>query len=161
MPVAHINVLKGHPRAALRRVIAEVSGAMSEILAAPKDRLEVWITEIDPELWGISGAPASDVLARQPRKEVEMPFVQMVLMEGRPIEQHHRIIAAISEILARELDVDKARIRIHIAPAKPDSWGIGRRSREHQPRRGNRRPGKDACRVTSRERATDVEADQS
>jgi 4-oxalocrotonate tautomerase family enzyme len=125
MPVAHINLLKGHPRPALRKLIGEVSNAMAEILSAPKDRLEVWITEIDPELWGIAGEPASDVLAREPRSKVEMPFVQMVLMEGRPIEQHHRIIAEISAIIARELDVDKARIRVHIASAKPDFWGIG------------------------------------
>src|SRR5271166_2812069 len=107
MPVAHINLLKGHPRAALRQLIGDVSEAMAEILAAPKDRLEVWITEVDPDLWGISGEPASDVLAREPRASVEMPFVQMVLMEGRPIEQHHRIIAALSEIIAEVLGLDK------------------------------------------------------
>ncbi len=125
MPVAHINVLQGHPRAVLRGVIAEVSEAMSEILIAPKDRLEVWITEIDPELWGIAGAPAAEVLKSTPRGQVEMPFVQMVLMEGRPKEQYHRIIAAITEILHRNLGTEKGRIRVHIASAQPDSWGIG------------------------------------
>ncbi|WP_298284897.1 tautomerase family protein [Acidocella sp.] len=125
MPVAHINLLKGHPRAVLRAVIAEISDAMAEILAAPKDRLEVWITEVDPELWGIAGATAAEALASAPRGQVEMPFVQMVLMEGRPKEQHHRIIAAITEILARNLGAEKSRIRVHIAPAQPDSWGIG------------------------------------
>jgi len=109
----------------LRQVIAEVSEAMSEILIAPKDRLEVWITEIDPELWGIAGTPADEVLKTTPRKQVEMPFVQMVLMEGRPKEQHHRIIAAISDILHRRLGTEKGRIRIHIANAQPDNWGIG------------------------------------
>ncbi len=125
MPVAHINLLKGHNRAVLRQLIGEVSEAMSQILAAPKDRLEVWITEIDPDLWGVSGEPASEVLAREPRGQVEMPFVEMVLMEGRPVEQHHRIIAAISEIIAGLLGVEQGRIRVHIANAKPDLWGIG------------------------------------
>ncbi len=125
MPVAHINLLQGHPRAVLRAVIAEVSEAMSNILAAPKDRLEVWITEVDLELWGIAGVPAAEALKTTPRPQVEMPFVQMVLMEGRPKEQHHRIIAAITEILHRNLGTEKARIRVHIANAQPDSWGIG------------------------------------
>jgi len=125
MPVAHINLLQGHPRAVLRSVIAEVSEAMSSILAAPKDRLEVWITEVDPELWGIAGVPAAEALKTTPRAQVEMPFVQMVLMEGRPKEQHHRIIGAITEILHRNLGTEKARIRVHIANAQPDGWGIG------------------------------------
>ncbi|MEZ5840559.1 MAG: tautomerase family protein [Hyphomicrobiales bacterium] len=125
MPVAHINVLKGHPREALRQVIVEVSDAMSRILEAPKDRLEVWITEIDPDLWGIAGEPASEVLAREPRASVEMPFVQMVLMQGRPKQQLHDVMAAITEILGRVLATDPSRIRVHIAPADPDGWGIG------------------------------------
>jgi 4-oxalocrotonate tautomerase family enzyme len=125
MPVAHINILQGHPRAVLRAVIAEVSAAMSGILGAPADRLEVWITEVDPELWGVAGVPAAEVLKTTPRAQVEMPFVQMVLMEGRPKEQHHRIIAAITEILHQRLGTEKGRIRVHIAPAQPDSWGIG------------------------------------
>jgi len=125
MPVAHINILQGHDRAVLRAVIAEVSDAMSGILGAPKDRLEVWITEVDPELWGIAGQTAAEVLKTTPRGQVEMPFVQMVLMDGRPMEQHHRIIAAITDILHRQLGTDKGRIRVHIDRAQPDSWGIG------------------------------------
>jgi 4-oxalocrotonate tautomerase family enzyme len=125
MPVAQINVLKGHPRAVLRQIIADVSAAMAEILAAPKDRLLVWITEIDPELWGIAGAPAAEILATTPRAQVEMPFVQMVLMQGRPKQQHHQAITAITDILHRHLGTEKQRIRVHIAPADPDSWGIG------------------------------------
>ena len=54
-----------------------------------------------------------------------MPFVQMVLMEGRPIDQHHRVIAAITDIIHHATGVEKGRIRIHIANAQPDSWGIG------------------------------------
>lgn len=125
MPVAHINILQGHPRAVLRTVIAEVSDVMSTVLGAPKDRLEVWITEVDPELWGIAGKTAAEVLETTPRAQVEMPFVQMALMEGRPKEQHHAIIAAITEILYRNLGTEKSRIRVHIVPVQPDGWGIG------------------------------------
>ena len=78
MPAAQINLLQGHPRDRLRQLIADVSDAMARILDAPKERLEVWVTEVDPELWGICGEPAREVLQRQPREQVEMPFVQMV-----------------------------------------------------------------------------------
>ena len=125
MPAAHVHVLHGHPRPALQQVIADISQAMADILGAPKERLEVWVTEIDPELWGISGEPASAVLERAPRGQVEMPFVQMVLLAGRPKEQHHALIAAITAIIERVLGTERGRVRIQIVEVAPDSWGIG------------------------------------
>ena len=125
MPVAHINVLTGHPRPVLQQLIAEVSDAFASIIAAPKERLEVWVTEVDPELWGVAGEPASTVLERAPRSEVEMPFVEMVLLEGRPKEQHHALIAEITAVIERVLGTAPGRVRMHIAEVSPDSWGIG------------------------------------
>jgi 4-oxalocrotonate tautomerase family enzyme len=125
MPAAHFNVLKGHSRDQLMRLIREASDAMARVLQAPKDRLEVWVTEIDPDLWGIHGEPASEALRSRSLAEVEMPFIQMVLMEGRPKEQLHAIIAELSEITARVLGCNKEVIRVHIASAQPDGWGIG------------------------------------
>jgi len=83
MPVAHINILQGHSKETLKNVIRDVSQVIVDVLSAPKDRLEVWVTEIDPDLWGIEGQPASEVLKVKPRGQVEMPYVEMVLMEGR------------------------------------------------------------------------------
>lgn len=125
MPAAHINILKGHERSQLRRLIVEVSDTLARILGAPRDRLEVWITEIDPELWGVSGVPAAEVLSHTPLPEAEMPFIQMVLLEGRPREQHHALIAEITEVVARVLGTRRERIRMHIAESRTDCWGIG------------------------------------
>ena len=125
MPVAHINVLQGHSKETLKNVIRDVSDVMIEVLAAPKDRLEVWVTEMDPDLWGIEGQPASEVLKTKPRGQVEMPYVEMVLMEGRPVEQHHQILAGVTDVLVKHLGTDRGRIRVHIANCKPDNWSIG------------------------------------
>ena len=125
MPVAHFNLLRGHPRAKLQQVVRETSDAMHTILVAPKDRLEVWITEVDPELWGIAGEPASELLISQSRSSVEMPFVQMALMEGRPASQMREIIEAVTAILVRVLGCERQRIRVYIAGVDPEKWGIG------------------------------------
>jgi 4-oxalocrotonate tautomerase family enzyme len=125
MPVANLHVLTGHPRENLKQWIRETSRTLAEILAAPKERLEVWVTEIDPDLWGICGDPASEVLTHTPRRNAEMPFIRMILMEGRSVEQFHRIIDELNAITARLMDVDPERIRIHIEHAHPDRWGIG------------------------------------
>lgn len=125
MPVANLHVLAGHPRENLKQWVRETSNALSDVLAAPMDRLEVWVSEIDPDLWGIGGIPASEVLQQTPRHDAEMPFIRMVLMEGRTVEQLHRVIAELNAITARLLAVDPERIRIYIAHAHPDRWGIG------------------------------------
>jgi 4-oxalocrotonate tautomerase family enzyme len=127
MPAANVHVLSGHSPASLKQLLAEISEVMVRVLGAPAERLEVWVTEVDPALWGIAGEPAADVLRRAPRGEVEMPFVQMVLLAGRPREQHHALIAEITAVIERVLGTAPGRTRIHIAEADPDSWGIGGR----------------------------------
>jgi len=127
VPAAHINLLQGHTRQELREVIIGVSDVMASVLGAPKDRLEVWITEHDPELFGVDGAPASDALVRRPRREVEIPLVLMTLLAGRPVEQHHALIAGITEVIEHVLGTPPGRTRIGITTVSPDSWGIGGR----------------------------------
>ncbi len=125
MPVANINLLKGHPREALREIIIGVSDAMSKILEAPEDRLFVWVTEHDHDCWGLSGVPASEALASGDRRNLEMPLVQMTLMEGRPKEQLHAIMAAVTAVVAEGAGCDPKKIRVHVASASPDGWSIG------------------------------------
>lgn len=125
MPVANLLVLAGHPREQLKNWVRETSRAVAEILEAPLDRLEIWVTEVDPELWGICGIPASEVLEAQSRRQSEMPLIKMVLLEGRSVAQHHRLIAELTAITARLLDVEQARIRMQIDQVQADRWGIG------------------------------------
>jgi 4-oxalocrotonate tautomerase family enzyme len=125
MPVAHINLLKGHSRSELKQIIIRVSEALAEILVAPKDRLLVWITEHDHHLFGLGGLTAEEALADGSLAELEMPFVQMVLMEGRPLEQFHSSISTVSRIIAEILGCDPKKVRVHIELGNPDRWGIG------------------------------------
>lgn len=125
MPVCNLNILRGHPKPALQSWVREASAVVAEVLAAPMDRLEVWVTEIDPDLWGIEGRPASEAFAAQPRRELEMPLIRMALLAGRSVEQHHRLIAALTEATGRVLDVRADRVRIQIDEVHPDRWGIG------------------------------------
>jgi 4-oxalocrotonate tautomerase family enzyme len=125
MPAAQIFLLKGHERTRLKNIIRETTDAMSQTLGAPKDRLMIWISEIDGDLWGLGGIPASELEANDERKAKEIPFVQMILMEGRPTEQLQKIMAQISEIIARNLEMDINQIRVRIALAQPELWSIG------------------------------------
>ena len=125
MPVANIHVLAGHPRPLLKQLVREASATLARVISAPADRLQVWITEIDPELYAIGGEPADEVLAHTPRAEAEIPFIRMVLMEGRPAETLHQVMAELSAVTARILGSNPQRVRVHIDFTEPDRWAIG------------------------------------
>ncbi|MDO9029567.1 MAG: tautomerase family protein [Hydrogenophaga sp.] len=125
MPVANIHVLAGHPRPVLKQLLREASAAFARAIDAPPERLQVWITEVDPELYAIAGEPADEVLQRVPRGEAEIPLIRMALMEGRSTEMLHRVMADLSEVVARVLGGDPQRVRVQIDPIHPDRWAIG------------------------------------
>jgi len=125
MPVANIHVLAGHPRPVLKQLLREASAAFALAINAPADRLQVWITEVDPELYAVAGEPADEVLQRQPRADIEIPLIRMALMEGRTVETLHRVMADLSEVTARVLGGDPQRVRVQIDHIYPDRWAIG------------------------------------
>ena len=125
MPVANIHVLAGHPRPVLKQLLREASAAFAQAIEAPADRLQVWITEVDPELYAVAGEPADEALAYTPRAQTEIPLIRMALMEGRPVEMWHRVMADLSAVVARVLGGDPQRVRVQIDHIHPDRWAIG------------------------------------
>lgn len=125
MPVANIHVLAGHPRPVLQQLLREAAAALARAIDAPTERLQVWITEVDPTLYAIAGEPADEVLQRTVRAEAEIPLVRMALMEGRPTETLHRVMADMSAVVARVLGGDPQRVRVQIDHIHPDRWSIG------------------------------------
>lgn len=125
MPACNVVVLRGHALPTLKNLVVECSNTINRVIDAPMDRLEVWITEVEPALWGLSGVPADEVLSDSKRADVEMPFVRMVLLQGRPVEQHHRLIREMTDTVARVLQMKPDRIRVQIDEVNPDRWGIG------------------------------------
>jgi len=125
MPLATLHVLAGHPRPVLKALLRELSATLARIMASPPDRLQVWIQEIDPELYAVAGAPADEALAARPRAEVEIPLVRLVMMEGRPQSQAEAAIRELTDVVARHLGSSRDRIRVEIQSVRPDRWGIG------------------------------------
>lgn len=125
MPVANIHVLAGHPRPVLKQLLREVSAKFAQVIDAPAERLQVWITEVDPALYAIAGEPADEVLQHQPRAEVEIPLIRMALMEGRSTATLHRVMAELSAVVAQVLGGDPQRVRVQIDLVHPDRWAIG------------------------------------
>ena len=69
--------------------------------------------------------PADEVLQRLPRAQAEIPLIRMALMEGRPVDTLHSVMAEMTATVARVLGGDPQRIRVQIDHVHPDRWSIG------------------------------------
>lgn len=122
MPFASVFLVKGHAPERVRGVITGISDAMERIT---KSSRTVWVTEVEPELWALEGVTAAERLRSKPIHEVDSPLVTMLLMRGRPPEQHRDLIAAVTEVVAGELGMNPQAVRIDIQESVPESFGIG------------------------------------
>jgi phenylpyruvate tautomerase PptA (4-oxalocrotonate tautomerase family) len=125
MPVANIHVLAGRPRPVLKLLLREVSRTYAEVLDSPIDRVQVWITEVDPELAAIGGVPADELLATGDRADIEIPLARLVMMENRPLEQVERALVELTEVISRVLGADPERVRVEAQSIAAERWGIG------------------------------------
>ena len=124
MPVANIHLIAGRPRAVLHELLREVSRTYADVLASPVDRVQVWITEVDPDLVALGGVPAVE-LSEDERAAREIPLARLVMMQDRPVEPVHRAITELTAVLARVLDVEPERVRVEAQSIAAERWGIG------------------------------------
>jgi len=59
MPVVHIELWKGRTKEQKTKLIKNVTSAVVSSIGCPPDAVEVIITDVDKDNWGIGGEPAS------------------------------------------------------------------------------------------------------
>lgn len=59
MPVVEVKVLEGHSSEKKRKMIQEVSKSVAESLDIPLDWVQVIITEVSKDNWGLKGEQVS------------------------------------------------------------------------------------------------------
>lgn len=57
-----------------------------------------------------------------------MPIAQIYIMEGRTDEQKERMIAEVTDAIARTLDAPEANVRVMITEMPKQHFGIGGQS---------------------------------
>jgi len=62
MPVIKIDMWEGHDTETKRRLIQAVSNAVSETLSIPNDWVQIIITDVSKDNWGLKGDQASQVV---------------------------------------------------------------------------------------------------
>lgn len=119
MPILNYYLVEGqHTPAQLKQLLEESSSLYGEVLESPMHRVRAFVTLYPPPLIAVGGELVSE-------NSRSAPYFTFVVMQGRPLEKRHRLLAGFSDLLVNILGADRSEIRGHAIEVHPQDWGIG------------------------------------
>jgi 4-oxalocrotonate tautomerase family enzyme len=116
VPVLEVHLVEGdHAPAAIARLLEAASRRYAEVLESPLERIRAYATLHPREHWAVGGATGG----------VPAPYFTAIVLEGRPVEQRHRLLADLTDLLVDVLGATRSRVRGRIIQVPPDDWAIG------------------------------------
>lgn len=112
-----VHLLEGrHRPERVAALLAALTTRYAEILDSPVERVRACVRTYPPEHWATGGEPGR-----------EAPYVEALVLAGRPVEQRHRLLAGFTDLVVEILGADRALVRARTVPVDPDDWGIAGR----------------------------------
>jgi len=116
VPVLEVHLVEGdHAPDAVARFLREASRRYADVLASPRERIRAYATLHPREHWAVGGETGVE----------PAPYFTAIVLEGRPTEQRHRLLAEVTDLLVDVLGVTRSRVRGRIIQVPPDDWAIG------------------------------------
>jgi phenylpyruvate tautomerase PptA (4-oxalocrotonate tautomerase family) len=115
MPILTVHLVDGrHPPERHAELLAAMGARYAQVLESPIERIRTCLTQHRPEHWVTGGEPGR-----------EAPYFTALVLQGRPVEQRHRLLAELTDVLVDVLGVRRELVRGRIVPVDPNDWGIG------------------------------------
>jgi phenylpyruvate tautomerase PptA (4-oxalocrotonate tautomerase family) len=116
VPVLEVHLVEGdHAPAAVARLLEAASRRYAEVLESPLERIRAYATLHPREHWAVGGVTGG----------APAPYFTAIVLEGRPVEQRHRLLAELTDLLVDVLGVTRSRVRGRLIQVPPDDWAIG------------------------------------
>ena len=121
MPIVEVHLVRGmHPDALLGDLLAVMSRRYATVLESPVERVRAFLVLHDARHCSVGGAaPDQDDVTSA------APYFSALVLEGRPVEQRHRLLGELTAAIVDVLGVERSRVRGRIVQVPPDDWGIG------------------------------------
>src|ERR1700744_392774 len=102
MPVVEIHLVEGQdPPAPVGELLARVSERYAAVLESPIGRVRAFVTMHPAELWATGPVPSAG-------DGDPAPYFVAAVLEGRPVEQRHRLLAEITDAICDVLGVTRS-----------------------------------------------------
>lgn len=124
MPIVQFYlVARDYDPVAVRTMLLEASHYFAatlypDIQPVPIERVRAVLHDIAPEAQATGGLMVDE-------GGIAAPYFACVTLAGRPQEQIERLMAGLSELVARNLAIDITHVRGRAVPVEPDHWFIG------------------------------------
>ena len=100
------------------RLLTEASKLYSEVLRSPIERVRAFITFHPAAQFAVAGDLVS-------HNGLHAPYFDFIVLEGRPVEDRHRLMAGFTDLLVDILDVRRDLVRGSCRRIEPQDWSIG------------------------------------
>ncbi|HEY0832377.1 MAG TPA: tautomerase family protein [Azospirillum sp.] len=119
MPVVNFHIVEGMSTAEQEeRLLLGASRLYAEVLKAPMERVRAFITPHRPTHCAVAG----EVVATS---GLHAPYFDFIVLEGRPLEERHRLLSGFTDLLVETLGVRRDLVRGSCRRVEPFDWGIG------------------------------------
>jgi phenylpyruvate tautomerase PptA (4-oxalocrotonate tautomerase family) len=119
MPVVNFHLISQQSTPSQdERLLKEAAKLYSEVLKSPMERVRAFITVHAAEQFVVAGELVSN-------NGLHAPYFDFIVLEGRPLEERHRLMVGFTDLLVDILGVQRDLVRGSCRRIEPEDWSIG------------------------------------
>jgi 4-oxalocrotonate tautomerase len=119
MPVVNFHLISQQSTPSQdERLLKEAAKLYGEVLKSPMERVRAFITVHAAEQFLVAGELVSN-------NGLHAPYFDFIVLEGRPLEERHRLMAGFTDLLVDILGVQRDLVRGSCRRIEPEDWSIG------------------------------------
>ena len=118
MPIVEYRIPAGHySEEAVATLLRKSCALFADVLECPIDRVRAVAHEVSPVAMCVAGIMMSE-------GAVAAPYFTFFLLDGRPEELRHRLLAGFTDVIVECLGVERGLVRGAVTIVAPTNWAI-------------------------------------
>ena len=119
MPIVNFHLVEGLTTPAQdERLLIGACQLYAEVLKAPMERVRAFITLHKATHFAVAGGLAA-------HNGLHAPYFEFIVLDGRPLEDRHRLMRGFTDLLVDTLGVRRDLVRGSCRRVEPQDWAIG------------------------------------
>ncbi len=119
MPVVNFHLVEGLTTPEQdERLLLGACRLYADVLRAPMERVRAFITPHRASQFAVAG----ELVAHN---GLHAPYFDFIVLDGRPLDERHRLLAGFTDLLVDTLGVRRDLVRGSCRRIEPQDWAIG------------------------------------